>query len=440
MQDADRALILSNASEIVTIRTYNSGSYLRMSDQEIIQIKNGSLIIQNGIITDILDYPVSMSNSPISEPHILDVTNKTLIPGLVDSHTHLSFTGDREDELDMKLQGKTYLEILKQGGGIIKTVKATRSANLEELIERGKEDANIMLKHGTTTIEAKSGYGLDVENEIKQLKALKELNQTCYSSIVSTYLGAHAIPPEYSDQKRKYIDLMIQEAIPRISESNLATFIDVFCEEGVFSIDESREILLAGKNAGLQPKIHADEIVRTGGAQLAAEVGAISADHLLMTDDDGLESLAETGVIPVLLPGTPFSLMKNEFPSARNMIDTFDLPVALATDLNPNCYCHSMLNIITLACFKLYMTPIEALLAATNNSAAAIGLQQKIGSLEVGKQADLVILNAPNCKHIPYKFGSSSLIGAVIKSGKIVAADNPALISMNKDLKLPISD
>ena len=432
VQTKNRSLILSNASEIVTLRSNCSASHLQMSEQDLVLINNGSLIIQNGKITDILDYPVSNSNSPISEPFsLLDVTNKTVIPGLVDSHTHLSFAGDREDELEMKLRGLSYLEILKQGGGIIRTVKATRKANLEELVDRGKENADIMLRHGTTTIEAKSGYGLDIENEIKQLKAFKELNKGCHSSIISTYLGAHALPPEYSNQREKYLDLIIQKTIPEISKDHLAEFIDVFCEKGVFSIEESREILSAGKKSGLRPKIHADEIVRTGGAQLAAEVGAISADHLLMTDDDGFRALADAGVIPILLPGTPFSLMKNEYPQARRMIDKFDLPVALATDLNPNCFCHSMLQIITLACFNMRMTPKEALLASTINSAAAIGLQHNTGSIEVGKQADLVILNAPNYRYIPYKFGSASLVDTVIKNGEVVASDTPALVAMN---------
>ncbi|MFW9904216.1 MAG: imidazolonepropionase [Candidatus Thorarchaeota archaeon] len=440
MQDTHRALILSNASEIFTLRTRTCTSRLRMSDLEVVLVKNGSLIIQNGIISDILDYPISESNSPISESTIVDITGKTIIPGFIDSHTHLSFAGDRENELDMKLRGKSYLEILEQGGGILRTVKATRTASLKELVEKGEENTEIMLKHGTTTIEAKSGYGLDVESEIKQLKAFRALDKLRYTSIIPTYLGAHAFPPEFLNQKEKYIDLIIEEAIPQISKSQLATFIDVFCEKGVFSIDESREILLAGKEQGLQPKIHADEIERTGGAQLAAEVGAISADHLLTTDDDGFKSLADAGVIPVLLPGTPFSLMKKEYPPARRMIDEFDLPIALATDLNPNCYCYSMLQIITLACFTMQMTPIEALIASTHNSAAAIGLQRNIGSIEEGKRADLVVLNATNSTFIPYKFGSASLIDTVIKNGEIVAANTPALVSLKNHSKHSVSD
>ena len=434
MLNADRSLILSNASEIVVFKTGIYASHLRMSDLEVMTIKNGSLIIQNGIISDVLDFPISKSNSPISESSIVDVTGKTIIPGFVDSHTHLSFAGDREDELDMKLQGKSYLEILNQGGGIMRTVKATRAASLGDLVKHGEENTEIMLKHGTTTIEAKSGYGLDVENEIKQLKAFRELNNLRYTTVIPTYLGAHALPPEFSNEREKFLDLIIEEAIPQISKSHLASFIDVFCEKGVFTIDESREILLAGKKRGLRPKLHADEIVRTGGAQLAAEVGAISADHLLKTNDDGFRALAEAGVIPVLLPGTPFSLMKNDYPPARRMIDEFDLPVALATDLNPNCYCHSMLQIITLACFTMRMTPMEALIASTINSAAAIGLQDSIGSIEVGKQADLVVLNARNCKFIPYKFGTASLVDMVIKNGEVVTANTPALTSSSNPL------
>lgn len=433
MQLTNKPLILSNANEIVALKSKDSKSKLWMSNQELILISNGSLIIQNGKISDILDYPVTQANSPISEPYILmDVTDKTIIPGLVDSHTHICFAGDREDELEMKLKGLSYLEILKRGGGIIRTVKATRKASLEELIEIGKKNANIMFRHGTTTIEAKSGYGLDTKSEIKQLETIRELNKACFNTIIPTYLGAHAIPPEFSNNRDGYIDLIINEAIPQISKKRLAKFIDVFCEEEVFSITETREILLAGKKNGLQPKIHADEIARTGGAQLAAEVEAISADHLLMTDDDGFQALADAGVIPVLLPGTTFSLMKNKHPNARHMIDKFDLPVALATDLNPNCFCYSMLQIITLACFLMQMTPAEALIAATSNSAAAIGLNQNIGSIKIGKQADLVVLNAPNFKYIPYKFGSASLIDAVIKQGEVVTTNRPALVEINK--------
>jgi imidazolonepropionase len=271
-----------------------------------------------------------------------------------------------------------------------------------------------MISHGTTTCEAKSGYGLDTETELKMLKIQKELNEVHCVDIVSTFLGAHAIPKEHSADG--YVDIIIGEMLPQVK--GLAMFCDVFCEKGVFTIEQSRRILEAGKKYGLIPKIHADEIVDTGGASLAAEIGAISADHLLMSSDKGINEMARKGVIGVMLPGTPFSLMQDNYAPARKMIDS-GVPIALATDLNPNCWVENMQFMIQLGCFNMKMTPAEAVTAATFNAACAIGVNDTVGNLEEGKKADVIILDCPNHKSIPYHFGVN-LVETVIKNGKII--------------------
>ncbi|MFX1266796.1 MAG: imidazolonepropionase [Promethearchaeota archaeon] len=321
-------------------------------------------------------------------------------------------------KLCLKLNGISYLEILKAGGGILKTVKATRKATLEKLVENGKKILNRMMKYGTTTAETKSGYGLDVENEIKSLRAAKILNNEHPIDLISTFLGAHAIPPEYNNKKEEYIDLIISEMIPRIASEELAEFCDVFCEEGVFSIEETKKVLNIAKQFGLKPQIHIDEIVDTNGALLAAEINAVQTGHLLKSNDEGLKAMAKMGVIATLLPGTPFSLMLKDYAPARKMID-FGIPIAIATDLNPNCWTESMQIIIALACYKMKMTPAEALTAATINGACALQKQDHIGSIEIGKKADILIFDVPNYNFLPYQFGVN-LIDKVIKNGKIV--------------------
>ncbi len=333
------------------------------------------------------------------------------MPGFVDPHTHLVFSGSREFELDMKLRGFSYMDILKKGGGIFYTVTETRKASEASLIEQSKKRLDNMLKHGTTTCEAKSGYGLDTETEIKILKINEKLNKKHPVDIVSTFLGAHAVPEEYSADE--YVDIVIDEMIPKVKE--LACFCDVFCEKDVFTVEQSKKILDAGKKYGLIPKIHADEIVDTGGAALAAEVGAISADHLLHSNEQGIKQMIKQGVVGVLLPGTPFTLMMKEYTDARKMIN-MGLPIALATDLNPNCWIENMQFIIQLACYNMKMTPAEAITASTFNAACAIGLNAKIGSLEIGKQADIIVLDCPSHLFIPYHIGVN-LVNTVIKNG-----------------------
>jgi len=400
-------IFIKNASELITMEGPNRPR-IKKEMRELSIIKNGSVVIKDGKIVEYgndLEYDAEKT---------IDASGKTVMPGFIDPHTHLVFAGSREFELDMKLKGLSYMEILKKGGGIFYTVNETRRATNEELLKSSKKRLDTMISHGTTTCEAKSGYGLDTETELKILEIQKKLNDVHPMDVVSTFLGAHAIPKEHSADD--YVDIIISEMLPQFKD--LAMFCDVFCEKDVFNIEQSRRILKAGKEYGLIPKIHADEIVDTGGASLAAEIGAISADHLLMSSDKGINEMAREGVIGVMLPGTPFSLMQDNYAPARKMIDS-GVPIALATDLNPNCYVETMQFMIQLGCFNMKMTSAEAVTAATFNAACAIGLNDTVGSLEKGKKADVIILDFPNHKGIPYHFGVN-LVDTVIKNGRII--------------------
>lgn len=412
-------LIIKNANELVTLAGENQGPRTKEQMKEMGIIKNGCVAVSGKKICavgtlDQIEGQIEIS----SETEIIDAKGKTVMPGFVDPHTHLIFSGSREDELKFKLEGKSYLDILQMGGGILWTVRETRKASFDELLALAKKRLDRMLSLGTTTIEAKSGYGLETETEIKSLKVIKQLNEDHVMDLVPTFLGAHAIPPEFADNSDGYVDLVINEMLPKVNEGSLAEFCDVFCEKNVFSVEQSKRILLKGKELGMQPKIHADEIVPLKGAELAAEVQAISASHLMQSSDEGIRMMAESGVIGVLVPGTPFALMEKEYAKAREMIDA-GVPLALATDLNPNCYCESMQFIIALACYNMKMFPAEAISASTINAAHAINRAEVVGSLEVGKQADIIVLDCPNHMHIPYRFGGN-LVERVVKGGKIV--------------------
>jgi imidazolonepropionase len=411
-------LLIKNASELLTLQ----GSKSPRKGKEMTElniIKGGGVAVLGGRIcavgkTDEVEGAVELS----SKTKIIDAKGKTVMPGFVDPHTHLVFAGSREDELKLKLEGKTYLDILKMGGGILRTVRETRKASKEDLFNAAKKVLDRMLKFGTTTVEAKSGYGLETDTEIKCLEVIKRLDEEHVIDIVPTFLGAHAIPPEFKDDADGYVNLVIEDMLPKVAEKRLAEFCDVFCEKDVFSVEQSRKILSAGKELGMRPKIHADEIVRLGGTELACEVGAISASHLMKSSDEGIKKMAEKGVIGVLVPGTPFALMQKEYPRAREMIDT-GVPIALATDFNPNCWTESMQFMIALACYNMGMLPSEAIVASTINAAHAINRANEVGSLEVGKKADIIILNVSNHMHIPYRFGGN-LVEMVVKDGEIV--------------------
>lgn len=347
----------------------------------------------------------------------LDAEGRLVTPGLVDAHTHLIFGGWRQNELAMKLRGVPYLDILAQGGGILSTVRATRSAGQGELEDKARLALDEMLSFGTTTCEAKSGYGLDLDTELKQLRAIRALNESHPVDLVPTFLGAHALPEDYKADRAAYIRLLCEEMIPAAAAEGLAEFCDVFCETGVFTAEESRTILEAGRRCGLAAKIHADEIDAIGGSRLAGELGAVSAEHLIVCPPEGIEAMARGGTVACLLPCTSFYLGA-AFAPARDMIAA-GVPVALATDFNPgSCPCLNMQLAMSLGCLKYRMTPEEVLTAATLNGAAAIGRADRTGSVEPGKAGDLVVWNAPDLEYVCYRLGSN-LAGAVVKGGKI---------------------
>lgn len=380
---------------------------------DIKKLKGKSVIIDGEYIADVVDsVPESFSGE------IIDAQNLLVTPGLVDAHTHLVFGGFREHELQLKMQGVPYLDILARGGGILSTVKATRNSSEQELYEKAKKETDEMLKSGTTTCEAKSGYGLNLKDEIKQMRVVKRLNESSKMDIVSTQMAAHAVPEEYKNDREGYIRLVTDTIIPETKKQNLAEFVDVFCETGVFSVEESRRILLAAKNAGLKVKIHADEIDAIGGSELAGELCAASAEHLIAVDGKGISALKRGGSVACLLPATSFYLGASYAP-ARKLIQA-DVPVAIATDFNPgSCPCNSLKLCINLANYNYKMTPEEILTAVTLNAAAAIDRADIIGSIEKGKQADLVIWDAENLDYFCYRFGNP-MVKSVIKKGEAV--------------------
>ncbi len=349
----------------------------------------------------------------------LDAGGGTVIPGFVDPHTHLPWAGSREQEFAQRLAGKTYMEIAAAGGGILSTVNATRTASEKELAARVSERLDWMLGCGTTTAEAKSGYGLSTADELKQLRAIRAAAASHPVDLVPTLMAAHEVPPEHREQRERYLDLICEEIIPAVAEQGLAVFSDAFCEHGVFSVDESRRVLVAARAHGMLPRLHADEFVDSGGAELAAELGALSADHLIAISEAGIDAMAAAGIIATLLPGTSFFLMKHTYAPARRMIDA-GVPIALATDCNPgSSFTESMPMVFVLAVFELGLSIEEALTGATLNAACSLGLGERIGSVESGKQADLVVLDAPNLLHLAYHYGVN-LVTTVVKGGEVV--------------------
>jgi imidazolonepropionase len=375
-------------------------------------LRNAWLLMEDGLIADL-----GTGEPPQDVSQRFDVEGSLVTPGLVDAHTHLIFGGWRQNELGLKLHGVSYLEILAQGGGILSTVKATRAAEEEELFEKAWDALDEMLDLGVTTVEAKSGYGLDQETELKQLRVIRDLNEAHPIDLAATFLGAHALPPEYKEDREGYLRLLCDTVIPKVAEEKLAEFCDVFCETGVFTAEESKRILEAGKRYGLIPKIHADEIDPIGGSQLTAEVDAISAEHLIVCPPEGIAAMAKAGTVACCLPATSFYLGSTYAP-VRDMIRA-GVPVALASDFNPgSCPSLNLQFVMNLGCLRYKMTPEEVLTAVTLNGAAAIGRADRIGSLEPGKKADLVIWDAPDLDYICYRMGSN-LAGTVIKNGKV---------------------
>jgi imidazolonepropionase len=402
-------LIIKNASELVTCSGFTAKKGEEMSDLKI--IPDGAVVVKEGVIEavgttrEILS-ELEKTESDLSGYDIIDAKNRAVLPGFVDSHTHFVFGGFRAEEFSWRLRGDSYMEIMNRGGGIVNTVQATRKAAVEELVQSGIKWLDSMLSFGVTTVEGKSGYGLDCDTEIKQLDVMAHLNNIHYLDIAPTFLGAHAVPEGYKGKEDAFIEFMMNEVMPRVAEQKLAEFCDIFCEKNVFSVTQSRRLLSKAKELGLKLKLHADEIVQTGGAELAAELEAISADHLLQASEEGIRQMAAAGVVATLLPATAFSL-KEPYAKGRYMIDS-NCAVALATDFNPgSCFTESIPLIFALA--TLYMI----------NAAAAIDRADTIGSLDVGKHGDLAVLEYPSYKFIPYHIGIST-VDKVVKKGNLV--------------------
>ncbi len=353
--------------------------------------------------------------------HVLDAGGGTVVPGFVDPHTHLPFAGYREGEFDRRLAGESYADIAAAGGGIVATVAATRQATRDELVALTLARLDAQLLHGTTTTEAKSGYGLELSSEVKQLEALRDAAARHPVEVAPTAMPGHEVPPEWRHDPDGYVDLVVDSIHPEIARRGLAEAVDVFCEKGVFSPDQTRRLLAAAGDHGWRVHLHADELFPLGGAQLAAELGAASASHLLHVSPEGIAALAAAGVIAVALPGVSFFL-RDRYAPVRDLVDA-GVAVAVATDCNPgSSHTESMPCIMALACLGAGMTTEEALTAATLNAAAALGRADVIGSVEVGKQADLVVLSAPSHKHVVYHFGVNP-VRHVVKRGRVVVAD-----------------
>lgn len=409
-------LIIKNIGKLVTME----GSFLPKTGKEMNELtilENAYIAVVEGKVFKVgtgEDYKALVGENTIID----DASGMLVTPGLVDSHTHLVHGGSRENEFSKKLNGVPYIQILQEGGGILSTVNSTKKATFDELYKKAKKSLDRMLEFGVTTVEEKSGYGLELETEVKQLQVAHKLDKDHPVDLVHTFLGAHAVPVEYKSNSDAYIKLLVEEIMPKVKELGLAEFCDVFCEEGVFSVEESDYILSKAKEMGYKLKIHADEIVPIGGAELAAKLGCISADHLMAASEQGLKDMAEKGVIANILPGTSFNLNK---PSAhgRKMID-LNVPISLSSDYNPgSCPSENLQLVMQLGCLNLKMTPNEVLTAVTINAAHCVDRATEIGSIEVGKKADIAVFDAPNVEYLMYHFGINH-IDRVYKEGRLV--------------------
>lgn len=409
-------LIIKNIGKLVTME----GSFLPKTGNEMNELtilENAYIAVVEGKVFKVgtgEDYKALVGENTIID----DASGMLVTPGLVDSHTHLVHGGSRENEFSKKLNGVPYIQILQEGGGILSTVNSTKKATFDELYKKAKKSLDRMLEFGVTTVEEKSGYGLELETEVKQLQVAHKLDKDHPVDLVHTFLGAHAVPVEYKSNSEAYIKLLVEEIMPKVKELDLAEFCDVFCEEGVFSVEESNYILSKAKEMGYKLKIHADEIVPIGGAELAAKLGCISADHLMAASEQGLKDMAQKGVIANILPGTSFNLNK---PSAdgRKMID-LNVPISLSSDYNPgSCPSENLQLVMQLGCLNLKMTPNEVLTAVTINAAHCVDRATEIGSIEVGKKADIAVFDAPNVEYLMYHFGINH-IDRVYKEGRLV--------------------
>ncbi len=406
-------LLLVRAGELVTLK---GGAHPRIGGEmsELSILPDGAVAVRKGRIVDV--GPTREIAKAYRGRETLDAKGALVTPGLVDAHTHLVFAGTREREFEMRIRGASYMEIAQAGGGILSTVDKVRAASKEDLIRETRPRLRRMLEYGTTTAEVKSGYGLTTADEVKMLEAVRDLAKREPVDLVPTFLGAHEVPREFRGKRDEYVHLVCREMIPAVA--GLARFCDVFCEPGVFTEDESRRILETGKAHGLTPKVHAEEFLESGGAELAADVGAASADHLMAISEYGIRALRGSGTVAVLLPGTSFFLGGGRYAPARKLIEA-GVPVALGSDFNPgSSMTFNLPLILSIACTQMRMTPAEALCAATVNAAYACGVGAEVGSIEAGKRADLVIWDAADHRMIPYHYGVN-LVRRVVKAGRV---------------------
>ncbi len=421
-------LIIHSASQMLTLR---GGPQRGSSLGDLHIIEDGAVAIQEGIIIAVGKSEDILHSHPCDQ--VIDAHGRVVLPGFVDPHTHLIWAGDRAGEFEQRVRGASYMEIMEAGGGIASTVEATRSANLDELVKLGSARAQTMFAHGTTTAEAKSGYGLDLSTEPRMLDAILKIDECGPIELTPTFLGAHALPPEFEGTPESgyetYTEFIAEQALPKLvdwwgmNHADLPLpFVDVFCEEGAFSLEQSRKILHKARELGYPLKIHADEFAGIGGTGLAVELGAISADHLVHTPKNDILALGHSDTVAVALPCTPFGLAEDAYTPADEFLAA-DGILAIATDLNPGtAWCESMQFAIALACRYMQLTPAQAIAAGTINAAAAIGRESRIGSLEAGKQADVLILDAPNYGHLGYRFGIN-LVASVVKKGIVYSRD-----------------
>ncbi|MDK2951535.1 MAG: imidazolonepropionase [Kosmotogales bacterium] len=409
--------IIKNPSQLITCSGIHGKRGKEMMDLNILE--NSSLVIEGEYIKDVgKTENIFEKYNYNNEYTVIDASGKVVMPGFIDSHTHFVFGGYREKEFNMRVQGKDYMEIMRSGGGIISTVKETREESYDELLQKARKRLDHMLSLGITTVEGKSGYGLDFQTEIKQLEIMKELNDTHPIDIISTYLGAHSIPDEYKDNPDEYINYIIEEVLPYIKKYKLAEFCDVFCEKNVFSVNQSRKLLEKAKQMGFNLKIHADEMVSLGGSELAVELGATSADHLLNISEEGIKKITKSDTVATLLPGTAFSL-REKYANAREIINNNAI-VAIASDFNPgSCFTEYVPFIILLSTLYMGMKIEEAITAYTINAAAALNRENKTGSLDIGKLADLIIIDYPSYEFIQYHMCYNP-VEVVFKRGRMV--------------------
>lgn len=411
--------LLINIGELVTVNANGASHKSGRDMSDIGVIHNGAVLFDETILwVGTTDYAEKQIIHEYDDITIVHCKGKCVLPGFVDSHSHIVFAGNRATEFARRLAGVSYQTIANEGGGILSTMRAVRSATVENLAEIGKSLAMSALSHGTTTMEIKSGYGLSIEAELNQLSAIRYLQEQLPMTIVPTFLGAHDFPPEFAENRDDYVDVVINEMLPEVAKRNLAIFCDVFTDTGYYTVEQSRRILNAGKEYGLIPKIHADELSSFGAGELAGEIGAISADHLLYVSEAGMQSMNNAGTVATLLPGTAYTL-RLPYAPARTMIDN-NMIVALATDCNPgSCFTENMQTIMSLACSSMRMSIEEAITASTLNGAAAIGMSDTIGSIEVGKQADMILLDSANYADLVYHFGVNH-IAHVWRKGRMV--------------------